>query len=215
MKNIIGCTCMVLLLCIKAFAQEATDFEWRVSCVNDSEVIITGYTGAGGAVVIPETINGMPVTHIAPWAFANKGLISVTIPPSVMRIEEGAFSGNRLAYLIIPGSVQRIGEIAFEANRMTNLTIQDGVTSIGSGAFWHNQLTSVTIPPSARWLGAVIFAGNPITSITIGDNIELNGRHGGDMVGNRSFDNAYNNNGRRAGTYTRPDVESTTWTWQQ
>src|SRR5205809_597376 len=59
---------------------------------NDGAITITGYTGPGGAMVIPATINNWPVTSIADYAFADKtALTAVTIPATVASIGENAF----------------------------------------------------------------------------------------------------------------------------
>ena len=39
---------------------------------NNGAIMITGYTGSGGAVFIPSTTNGYPVTSIGDAAFSNK-----------------------------------------------------------------------------------------------------------------------------------------------
>ena len=49
--------------------------------VNNGAITITGYTGPGGDVTIPSTINGLPVLSIGIFAFYHNGsLLSVTIP---------------------------------------------------------------------------------------------------------------------------------------
>ena len=49
-----------------------------------STITITGYTGPGGEVIIPATIDGLPVISIGNWAFESlTSLTSVTIPNSV------------------------------------------------------------------------------------------------------------------------------------
>jgi hypothetical protein len=54
---------------------------------NSGTITITGYTGPGGDVTIPDTTNDLPVTSIGSYAFAGRtSLGSVTIPGSVITI---------------------------------------------------------------------------------------------------------------------------------
>ena len=54
-------------LLVTAVDSQAGDFTYQTS---GGVVTITGYTGPGGDVVIPDTIEGLPVTNIGNWAFA-------------------------------------------------------------------------------------------------------------------------------------------------
>jgi hypothetical protein len=59
---------------------------------NNGTITITEYTGPGGAMAIPATINGLPVTGIGDYAFSyNTSLTSITIPNSVTIIGDAAF----------------------------------------------------------------------------------------------------------------------------
>src|ERR1035437_2727890 len=54
---------------------------------SNGKITNAGYTGSGGAVTIPSTINGLRVTSIGDWAFESKTSASkVTIPNSVSSI---------------------------------------------------------------------------------------------------------------------------------
>ena len=55
-------------------------------------VTITGYTGTNDVVVIPSTINGLPVTSIGFAAFQDSNITGVTIPNSVTSIADSAFT---------------------------------------------------------------------------------------------------------------------------
>jgi hypothetical protein len=66
-----------------------TPFNYTIS---DGAITITGYTGPGGTVAIPDAINGWPVTSIGYAAFQNcASLTNVTIPDSVVLIGDYAF----------------------------------------------------------------------------------------------------------------------------
>ena len=74
--------------------------------VDNNEVTITHYDeNCGTDVIIPSTIDGLPVTVIKSGAFKDKELTSVTIPNTVTTIEDYAFYGNQLTNVTIPSSV--------------------------------------------------------------------------------------------------------------
>ena len=164
---------------------------------NNGTITITGYTGAGGDVAIPGTINGPPVTSIGGDAFANSSVTNVTIPDSVISIGTNAFYdcygltsvtigtnvssiGNYAFYdccglrsVTIPDSVNSIGVEAFiYCFSMTNVTIGSSVTSIGEQAFWScNSLTGVTIGTNVSSIGDWAFAYCGLTRVSIPDSV--------------------------------------------
>jgi len=60
---------------------------------NNGAICITGYTGVGGAVTIPDTINGLTVASIEAGAFQhNSSLTNLTIPAGITNLGSLAFS---------------------------------------------------------------------------------------------------------------------------
>jgi hypothetical protein len=195
-----------------------SDFEAR-PIDGGKSVEITDYIGDKWEVGIPSKIRDLPVTHIRARSFQEKNLTKVTIPNSVTIIGAMAFESNQLASITIPNSITTIEGGAFISNRLTSVTIPNSVTNIEDWAFGENQLTSVAIPNSVTKIGPYAFGNNQLTSVTIGANVDLGwemaftGRKRDTDV-SIGFEEAYNNNGKAAGTYTRPDTDSTTWTKQ-
>ncbi len=166
---------------------------------NNGAITITGYTGPGGDVTIPSTIDGLPVTSIGyeafyhltkvtsvaiadsvtdigDWAFCVcTGLTNVTIGNSVANIMQGAFAScTSLTGVTIGNSVTNIGDSAFSACRsLISVNLPNSITRIGDYAFVHcTNLTSIAIPDRVTSIGGYAFdscAG--LTSVTIGTNV--------------------------------------------
>ncbi|MGH7970021.1 MAG: leucine-rich repeat domain-containing protein, partial [Limisphaerales bacterium] len=143
--------------------------------ITNGAVTITAYTGPGGAVIIPDTIDGLPVTSIGQAAFIRTSLTAVTIPNGVISIGGWAFEQcASLASVVIPASVTSIGDGAFIwCTSLTAITIPNGVTNVAVGAFSNcSSLTNVTIPSSVISIDYQAFAYcDSLTSITIPNSV--------------------------------------------
>jgi hypothetical protein len=213
----------IWLLCVamlSAVAQAQFTFT-----TNNGAITITGYTGSGGAVVIPDTTNGWPVTSIGDEAFYQcANLNSVAIPDGVTSIGHGAFAYcGSLTSATIPDSVTNIGAYAFYACSnlanaristnmtsigisvfdscpgLTNVTIPNGITNIGSSAFQNCAgLTSVTIPASVASIGQYAFdsCGSLLTIAVDPQNTNYSSVDG--MLSQTN----YSNGGSSFGTYS-------------
>ena len=61
--------------------------------IREGNAVVTGYTAAESALVIPATIEGCPVTEIAANAFeGNDTLVSITLPEKLQVVGENAFA---------------------------------------------------------------------------------------------------------------------------
>lgn len=90
------------------------DYSITIDNSNNSQSLsITGYRGPGGDVVIPYYIKNVKVTFIDAYAFADKGLTSITIPESVNVIGNLAFSNIQLSRITILGKITYLGLGAF------------------------------------------------------------------------------------------------------
>jgi hypothetical protein len=142
---------------------------------DNGAITITGYTGSGGAVSIPDKIKGQPVTSISFDAFQGcTTLTGITIPDSVTNIGQGAFNYcTSLTSVTIPSGVTLIADGTFYAcGSLTNVMIPSGVISIGVYAFADTSLTSITIPNSVTSIGNYAFEfGASLTSVTIPNGV--------------------------------------------
>ena len=122
---------------------------------NNGMITITGYTGSGGDVILPDTINGLPVTSIGASAFSEcTSLTSVTIPNSITNIGFGAFGNcTSLTSVTIPNSVTSIGDAAFcFCTSLAGIYFQGNDPGIGSDVFdGDNDVTLYYLPGMTGW----------------------------------------------------------------
>lgn len=130
--------------------ETTTDFEYEIL---DGGVTITKYTGNSTDVVIPDTIEDVPVTKIGFLSFEAKfDIVSVTLPETTEVICEGAFMDcSSMQNINIPESVTSIERSAFAAcTSLESLAIPVSVKSIEMEAFTAcESMTSLTIYNSA------------------------------------------------------------------
>jgi hypothetical protein len=135
---------------------------------------------------IPSTI-----TNIEELAFAESGLVSVTIPDTVTSLGVGVFDYcDKLVSVTVPGSIAVITNAMFaECSRLTSVTLGEGLRYIGNSAFDNcSSLWSITIPSTVTnlqsWafgdctaLTSVYFRGNPpvagINTFISDDNVTV------------------------------------------
>ncbi|MGN1481962.1 leucine-rich repeat protein, partial [Porcipelethomonas sp.] len=168
--------------------------------------VITGCNESAVSVDIPAEIDGLPVTEIDWFAFADcTNLKNVTIPDSVTRIGYEAFRDcSSLESVSIPDSVTSIGGEAFAGSGLKSIVIPDTVTDISGGTFYNcsdlesvvlpegmtsvptfnygffedcESLTSVNIPDSVTVIYDRAFYGcSSLTGLVIPDNVTSIGR---------------------------------------
>jgi hypothetical protein len=132
----------------------------------DGSIRLTAYTGVGGAVILPDTIEGKPVTTLGEGLFKNsESLTALSIPESVTSIEKDLLTGCRtikvlrtpqlgatrapedgfLAYFFGADTYEGMG---FKVSTsLDTIILHDTVTKIAKGAFLDcDRLRMVLLP---------------------------------------------------------------------
>src|ERR1043166_3431749 len=129
---------LIKLPCLGVFLAvhlaQAGDFTYAT---NNGTAIITGYSGPGGPVIIPDTIYGLPVTAIGDAVFKQKfNVTGITIPSSVTSIGNWAFAYTSVTNMVIPDSVTNLGDyVMYSCYSLQSFVVPGSVPSIESFAF--------------------------------------------------------------------------------
>lgn len=162
---------IVLMLMLPATIQAQYLFT-----TNSGKITITGYVGAGGTVVIPDTINGLEVGAIGDWTFYyNTSLTNVTIGNNVTSIGYAAFSRcYGLMSVTISTNVASLMGTFPSCSKLTDIIIPNSVTNIGDDTFnGCLRLSRITIPATVTSVGAAVFSGcTNLASISIPDSVK-------------------------------------------
>ena len=183
MKKILSLLIIISIICIHISIITASsrnisgEYEY---IVENGYAIIRGTIDISGDIVIPEQLDGYPVTGIGSntintnsISFKNK-LTSVVLPNSLQFIGYGSFKDcTLLKSVTIPDSVVFIRPDAFKnCTSLASITIPDSVTTIDNDAFKGcTSLKEVSIPNTVIDIGPYIFGGcTNITKVTIDSN---------------------------------------------
>lgn len=128
---------------------ESEGFSYKV--VDDVLTITECDRNAEGNILIPEEIDGYPVTGISPEAFSGRVFITeIILPSSIKNIDNNTFSGCRGLKKVVATGVEEIGEYAFEGcpSLDTVVTFADSF-SVAENAFPVNERLIVFVPENA------------------------------------------------------------------
>lgn len=154
---------------------------------SDGSLNISEYTGPGGAVVIPNTTNGLLITSIGDAAFFEKtNLTSVTVGTNVAIVADQAFSYSSMTSVTLPASVTNIAFDAFlDCNSLTAITVaanNPDFSSMAGVLFNQNQTTLIgfpegkagaySVPASVTNIGVYAFNDSSnLTSVALSSNV--------------------------------------------
>ncbi len=169
-----------------------TDADHLTYTVSGNSIRITGFDDTIEHLVIPDTIEGLPVTVIDWYAFENcKKLVSVTIPETVTHISRFAFVHCiNLETVNMPASLYAIEQYAFhDCPKLQGITLPEHLAIIETRAFSGcSAITELTIPASCTQVGDYAFLNcDALFAVTIeGDSTVFGERSLGYL-----YDNGY------------------------
>ena len=128
------------------------------------------YLGNEKYIIIPDEIDGKPVTKIGNRAFENMGIVYLALGENITEIGEYAFSDSTypLKEIIWNNKLRAIGECAFLYSEIDSINFPASLEYIGGHAFCFGfRLKAVNLEEGSRlqYIGSQAFAFCPITSL--------------------------------------------------
>lgn len=139
-------------------------------------------------VIIPKTINGMPVISIGELAFAESKFSEIILPDSLIAIMDHAFDEcENLTHIDLPNGLMYIGEMAFSGSGLKYISFPDNLREISVAccscclnldyvkignkiekidiyAFEATNINRIVIPENVKYISGQAFSPNIIGS---------------------------------------------------
>jgi len=173
-----------------AGAKTSGDYRYYLTDAKDGVILDEYFGKKGGAIVIPATIDGLPVLEIqASLLFTESGkppygtkdnrkerITSVVFPDTVTTINGGFKSCSELTQITLPKNLKKLGN-AFWGTGITSIVIPKGVTEMISTFTDCKNLTSIVIPEGVKNIGNGTFSGcSSLTTVTLPRSLENIGK---------------------------------------
>jgi hypothetical protein len=182
-------------------ANPATDFQYDLTA-DGKGILIKGYTGGPGKVVVPENIEDVPVVEIGSEVFAGEttsvslyslggggglnnmniqskgnekaGITEIVLPNTIKKIGYAAFASTAITKFDMPDSVTEIdGEIFKGCKQLTEVHLSDNIEEI-RGGIGGTSLKKMNLPKNLKWIGEYAFQGyGELTDLVIPDTLTV------------------------------------------
>lgn len=176
LKSILSCAlCVLLLLSVATmipaaaegetygtFFDSNTGFTYKMLDPDYNTCAVSKYDGRDTDMVIPDKLGGASVIRIDTFAFYKMELTGVTLPNTLLRIEDAAFNTcTKLTDVTIPDSVEFVGMIAFaNCSSLKKITFGSGVKSTGSQVLINCPvLEEAVFPEGYAYIGTKFMTG--------------------------------------------------------
>ena len=148
------------------FRSECTKSLYRLQRVGTDDMfeisdegVITSYTGNVYDLIIPEAINGITVSSIAPEVFSGSGLIGITFPNTMDIVPEKAFINCNTLMIADGTEINTIEKEAFHECMHLYMIDFPNVVSIENEAFRGDVALPAAIFPKCEKVGDYAFSG--------------------------------------------------------
>lgn len=144
---------------------------------NGYYIILTGYTGSETTVVVPDTIESLPVREIAYRAFAATTARAWILPDSIEKICGGAFADSAAVEIRLPQNPALYLESSAlsSTQNLRRITLPEGITTLPDYCFSMSGIHSINIPSSVTSIGENCFSYSSLTGIHIPANVKTLG----------------------------------------
>lgn len=165
-------------LCVDAVQQSVTseftkdNFTYRI---NGSHVALTAYSGTSTSITVPASVvNGADtytVTAIGSGAFSGSAITSISLPSTVVSIEEAAFANcGQLTSVDFSGAYVSIENRAFkQCTLLSNVYGTENICKLGVESFDATPWKNTVLRGSEVYIGHVLYAYSMGGDVNLGE----------------------------------------------